>query len=249
MTGAVPPQAGLPEAGLPEAGLPEAGPAEAGSSAAAGAPVITLVLVDDHAVVREGLRSVLEREPDVRVVGEAGNADEAMRVVGRTAPALVLLDLKLSSAPGLDGLDLCAELTRAHPRSAVLVLTTALEDSLVVSALRNGARGYVVKEVDTSELLRAIRAVHRGENAFDPRSSSAMVRGLTATAGRDQKMLTAREIEVLRLLARGLSNRAIGEALFIAETTAKFHVANIMRKLEVTRRSEAVYVASQLGAV
>jgi two-component system, NarL family, response regulator DevR len=210
--------------------------------------LIELVLVDDHAVVREGLRSVLEREPDVRVVGEAARPEEAMRVVAATKPSLVLLDLKLSSAPGLEGLDLCAQLTATYPGLAVLVLTTALEDSLVVTALRHGARGYVVKEVDTSELLRAIRAVHQGENAFDPRSSSAMVRGLTAVTDRDSKALTAREVEVLGLLARGLSNREIGRTLFIAETTAKFHVANIMRKLDVGRRSEAVYVASQLGA-
>jgi DNA-binding NarL/FixJ family response regulator len=182
------------------------------------------------------------------VVGEAARPDEAMRVVAATKPSLVLLDLKLSSAPGLEGLDLCAQLTATYPGLAVLVLTTALEDSLVVTALRHGARGYVVKEVDTSELLRAIRAVHQGENAFDPRSSSAMVRGLTAVTDRDSKALTAREVEVLGLLARGLSNREIGRTLFIAETTAKFHVANIMRKLDVGRRSEAVYVASQLGA-
>lgn len=210
---------------------------------------ITLALIDDHAVVREGLRSVLEREPDIRVVGEAGRPDEAMRVVAATSPAVVLLDLKLSSAPGLEGLELCAELTTAHPGLAVLVLTTTLEDGLVVTALRNGARGYVVKEVDTSELLRAIRAVHRGENAFDPRSSSAMVRGLTAAPGQSPQALTDRETEVLSLLARGMSNREIATALFVAETTAKFHVANIMRKLNVARRSEAVYVASQIGAL
>jgi two-component system, NarL family, response regulator DevR len=211
--------------------------------------VIDLVLVDDHAVVRQGLRSVLERAPDVRVVGEAATPDEAMQVVASVGPSLVLLDLKLSSAPGLEGLDLCARLTSAHPGLAVLVLTTALEDQLVVTALRNGAKGYVVKEVDTSELLRAIRAVHQGENAFDPRSSSAMVRGLTADPTPGGTPLTPRELEVLRLLARGLSNRDISSELFIAETTVKFHVANVMRKLEVTRRSEAVYVASQLGAI
>jgi two-component system, NarL family, response regulator DevR len=211
--------------------------------------VIELVLVDDHAVVRQGLRSVLERAPDVRVVGEAATPDEAMQVVAETRPSLVLLDLKLSSAPGLEGLDLCARLTEAYPGLAVLVLTTALEDQLVVTALRNGAKGYVVKEVDTSELLRAIRAVDQGENAFDPRSSSAMVRGLTASPGPGETPLTQRELEVLRLLAHGLSNREISERLFIAETTVKFHVANVMRKLEVTRRSEAVYVASQLGAI
>jgi two-component system, NarL family, response regulator DevR len=211
--------------------------------------MIELVLVDDHAVVRQGLRSVLERAPDVRVVGEAATPDEAMRVVADTKPSLVLLDLKLSSAPGLEGLDLCARLTQAYPGLAVLVLTTALEDQLVVTALRNGAKGYVVKEVDTSELLRAIRAVDQGENAFDPRSSSAMVRGLTASSAPGETPLTPRELEVLRLLAHGLSNREISERLFIAETTVKFHVANVMRKLEVTRRSEAVYVASQLGAI
>lgn len=211
--------------------------------------MIELVLVDDHAVVRQGLRSVLERAPDVRVVGEAATPDEAMRVVAATRPTLVLLDLKLSSGPGLEGLDLCARLTGAYPGLAVLVLTTTLEDQLVVTALRNGAKGYVVKEVDTSELLRAIRAVDQGENAFDPRSSSAMVRGLTASPGPGEMPLTARELEVLRLLAHGLSNREISKRLFIAETTVKFHVTNVMRKLEVTRRSEAVYVASQLGAI
>jgi two-component system response regulator DevR len=211
--------------------------------------MIELVLVDDHAVVRQGLRSVLERAPDVRVVGEAATPDEAMRVVAATRPTLVLLDLKLSSGPGLEGLDLCARLTEAYPGLAVLVLTTTLEDQLVVTALRNGAKGYVVKEVDTSELLRAIRAVDQGENAFDPRSSSAMVRGLTASPGPGEMPLTARELEVLRLLAHGLSNREISQRLFIAETTVKFHVTNVMRKLEVTRRSEAVYVASQLGAI
>lgn len=210
---------------------------------------ITLALIDDHAVVREGLRSVLEREPDIRVVGEAGRPDEAMRVVAATSPSVVLLDLKLSAAPGFEGLDLCAALAAAHPSSAVLVLTTTLEDALVVKALRNGARGYVVKEVDTSELLRAIRAVHRGENAFDPATSSAMVRGLSSPAQRAATTLTARESEVLSLLARGMSNKEIATALFVTEATAKFHVANIMRKLGVARRSEAVYVASQAGAL
>lgn len=210
---------------------------------------ITLALIDDHAVVREGLRSVLEREPDIRVVGEAGRPAEAMAVVERTAPSVVLLDLKLSAAPGFEGLDLCAALARARPESAVLVLTTTLEDALVVAALRNGARGYVVKEVDTSELVRAIRAVHSGENAFDPASSSAMVRGLSSPAGQATRCLTARESEVLSLLARGLSNKEIARHLVVAEATAKFHVANIMRKLGVARRSEAVYVASQAGAL
>jgi two-component system, NarL family, response regulator DevR len=212
--------------------------------------VISIVLVDDHAILRQGLRSVLEREPDVRVVGEAGSAEDALGVVAATTPDLVLLDLKLSAAPGLAGLDLCEQLTSAHPDVAVLILTTTLEDTVVVSALRRGARGYVVKEVDTSELLRAIRAVHAGHNAFDSLSASAMVRGLSASAEHaGAHSLTGREIEVLRLLAKGMSNRDIARTLFVSESTAKFHVANIMRKLEVTRRAEAVYVASKMGTV
>nr|WP_304049594.1 response regulator transcription factor [Jatrophihabitans endophyticus] len=210
---------------------------------------IELVLVDDHAVVRQGLRSVLEREPDLRVVGEAATPEAAMEVVESTKPALVLLDLKLSGAPGLAGLDLCEALVHAHPQLAVLVLTTTLDDSIVAAALRRGARGYVVKEVDTSELVRAIRTVHAGQNAFDPKSASAMVRGLSANPSEGPQALTAREREVLRLLARGMSNGQIGKALFISHTTAKFHVANIMRKLEVGHRAEAVYVASKMGAL
>ena len=210
---------------------------------------IELVLVDDHAVVRQGLRSVLEREPDLRVVGEAATPEAAMQVVESTRPALVLLDLKLSGAPGLAGLDLCEALVHAHPQLAVLVLTTTLDDSIVAAALRRGARGYVVKEVDTSELVRAIRTVHAGQNAFDPKSASAMVRGLSANPSEGPQALTAREREVLRLLARGMSNGQIGKALFISHTTAKFHVANIMRKLEVGHRAEAVYVASKMGAL
>jgi DNA-binding NarL/FixJ family response regulator len=221
-------------------------PAKAG--AAATRP-IDLVLVDDHAILRQGLRSVLEREPDLRVRGEAATPPEAMAVVGRTRPMIVLLDLKLAGATEAAGLDLCAALTSAYPEVSVLVLTTVIDDQLVMRAIHNGARGYVVKEVDTSELVRAIRAVSRGESAFDSRSAAAMVRGINAAPSGEARQLTGREREVLRLLARGMSNRDIGKQLFISETTAKFHVGNIMRKLQVTRRAEAVYIASKTGVI
>lgn len=210
---------------------------------------IEIVLVDDHAILRQGLRSVLEREADIAVVGEAGTPDDAAAVVAATRPDLVLLDLKLSSAPGLEGLDLCERLTGLDPAPAVLILTSTLEDAIVVAALRRGARGYVVKDVDTTELLRAIRAVDAGHNAFDSLSASAMVRGLNASSEIGAHALTTREMEVLRLLAKGMSNRGIARTLFVSESTAKFHVANIMRKLGVTRRAEAVYVASKTGTV
>ena len=209
---------------------------------------IRLILVDDHAILREGLRSVLEREDDLVVVGEASSEPEAEAVVLATHPDVVLLDLKLSASSDFEGLSLCAKLSAAHPGIGLLVLTTFLDEDLVVRAVHAGARGYVVKDVDTTELVRAIRAISGGESAFDARSAAAVVRSLTGrTAPRQQ--LTDREIEVLRLLAAGLSNNKIGEKLFISATTAKFHVSNIMRKLEVSRRAEAVYAASKRGLI
>ncbi|WP_310529845.1 MadR family response regulator transcription factor [Nocardioides sp.] len=207
------------------------------------------MLVDDHAIVRQGLRSILERERDLIVVAEASTPDEALTVIGRSAPHIVLLDLKLSTASDTEGLDLCAELTSRHPDIGVLVLTTFLDEQLVLKAIRAGARGYVLKDVDTSGLVRAIRDISRGESAFDARSAAAMVRGLNTPDPEESQQLTAREREVLRLLARGLSNRDIGVKLYISETTAKFHVGNILRKLGVSRRAEAVYEATKLGLI
>ncbi len=129
------------------------------------------------------------------------------------------------------------------------MLTTFLDEHLVLRAIRAGARGYVVKDVDTSGLIRAIRDVARGESAFDARSAAAVVRGLHTPPPDDPRPFTGRECEVLRLLARGLSNKDIGGKLYISETTAKFHVGNILRKLGVSRRAEAVYEASKMGVI
>jgi DNA-binding NarL/FixJ family response regulator len=198
--------------------------------AAAPTEALRIVLVDDHAIVRHGLRSILERESDLEVVGEASTAAQAAAVVERTRPAIVLLDLKLSTAADTEGLELCARLTQRHPDLAVLVLTTFLDDSLVVQAIHHGARGYVVKDVDTTELLRSIRAVARNESAFDSHAAAA-------------------ELKVLQLLAHGLSNREIGAELYISETTVKFHVRNIMRKTDAGSRAEVVYEATKLGVI
>jgi two-component system response regulator DevR len=211
--------------------------------------VISIVLVDDHAIVRQGIRSILERHPQMCVVGEAATSQEAMAVVSRTRPRIVLLDLKLSTSSDTEGLGLCQKLTSTYPDTAVLVLTTFMDDQLVVRAIRSGASGYVVKDVDTRELVHAIQAVSQGESAFDSRSAAAMVRSLNARSPLESKQLTEREREVLSLLARGLSNRDIGKRLYISETTAKFHVGNIIRKLNVSRRAEAVYAASKMGLI
>jgi len=226
-------------------GAPGQTPRPGGGAPRAVRPV-RIVLVDDHSIMRQGLRAVLEREEDLHVVGEAGTPTDAVAAVAATRPHVVLLDLKLTSGPQTDGMDVCRTLCATHPGIGVLVLTTFAEDRLVVEAVQAGARGYVVKDVDTTELVRAIRAVSRGESAFDARSASAMVRSLSGGVP-DRERLTERELDVLRLLARGLSNRAIGAELFISETTVKFHVGNLMRKLMVSRRAEAVYAATKLG--
>ncbi|TNC21529.1 MadR family response regulator transcription factor [Amycolatopsis alkalitolerans] len=212
-----------------------------------GERTLNIVLVDDHAIVRQGLRAILEREDEITVVGEAATAAEARAVVERTRPDIVLLDLKLSTGTNTEGLDVCAELTSRYPELGVLVLTTFLDDALVVEAIHRGARGYVIKDVDTTGLVSSIRAVARNESAFDSRSASAMVRSIRTAA--EEPVLTSREQNVLELLARGLSNRDIGARLYISETTVKFHVRNIMRKIGATSRAEAVYAASKMGLI
>jgi two-component system response regulator DevR len=224
-------------------------PSPGGRPPSSGPAVVSIVLVDDHAILRQGIRSILERHPHMCVVGEAATSQEAMAVVSSTRPRIVLLDLKLSTSSDTEGLELCQKLTSTYPDTAVLVLTTFVDDQLVVRAIRSGASGYVVKDVDTRELVRAIQAVSQGESAFDSRSAAAMVRSLNARSPLESKQLTEREREVLSLLARGLSNRDIGKRLYISETTAKFHVGNIIRKLNVSRRAEAVYAASKMGLI
>ena len=206
---------------------------------------VTIVLIDDHAILRQGLRSLLEREPDLQVVGEASSPGEALAVVQRTRPAVVLLDMKLSPGSDNDGLGLCAQLTKRYPGLGVLVLSTFVDDALVVSAIQHGACGYVVKDVDTQELVRAIRLVAQSGSAFDSRSAAAMMRSIHAPQARSP--LTERELSVLRLVANGLSNRGIAAELYLSETTVKFHVRNIMRKLDAASRAEAVYRATKNG--
>jgi len=206
-----------------------------------------VLLVDDHAIVRRGLRSILELEADISVVAEAGGRGEALRALDRARPNVVLLDLKLTADSNVDGLELCSEILRRRPDAHVVVLSTFLDEDLLNQALRRGARAYVLKEVDVGELVRIIRAVCRGESGFDSRSA-ALVRAIAAgtTAGSGPP-LTDREREVIELIARGLTNREIGREMFVSESTAKFHVRNVMRKLGVRRRAEVAYTAGERG--
>jgi len=211
---------------------------------------IKVGIVDDHAIVRQGLRAMLDREPDLRVVGDAGAEGPAITMVDQTRPDVVLLDLKLTIDGGCEGLDLCGKVADRYPESRILVLTTFADEWLVREAIRQGAKGYVVKDVDLTELVRAIRAVYRGESAFDSHSASAVVSWLRREPDAEATgQITPREREILCLLAQGLSNIAIGKRLYISDTTAKFHVTNLMHKLGARRRAEAVYAASKLGLI
>ncbi|HEY4823477.1 MAG TPA: response regulator transcription factor [Solirubrobacteraceae bacterium] len=206
-----------------------------------------VLLVDDHAIVRRGLRSILELEPDISVVAEAGDRAEALQALERSRPDVILLDLKLSADHDTEGLELCTEILRRRPQSNVVILSTFLNESLLNQALRRGAKAYVLKEVDVVELVRIIRRVSRGESGFDGRSAE-MVRALVAgdRAG-DEPDFTPREREVIELLASGLTNAEIGRRIFVSESTAKFHVRNVMHKLGVHSRAEVAYAAGKRG--
>ena len=211
---------------------------------------IKVGIVDDHSIMRQGLRAMLDREPDLRVVGDADGERTAITMVAQASPDVVLMDLKLTIDGGCEGLDLCAKVAGRFPGSRILVLTTFADEWLVREAIRQGAKGYVVKDVDLTELIRAIRAVYRGESAFDSRSASAVVSWLRREPDTEATaQITPREREILALLARGLSNVAIGKRLYISDTTVKFHVTNLMHKLGARRRAEAVYAASKLGLI
>ncbi|MCG8350654.1 MAG: response regulator transcription factor [Chloroflexales bacterium] len=212
---------------------------------------IRLMIIDDHSIIRHGLRSILELEPDIQVVGEANDGEAALRLLGELNPDIVLLDLSLGRHGTAAGLELCQTITSAHPDTGVIVLTTFLEERLVVQAIRNGAKGYVLKDVDAVDLSKLIRAVYRGESALDTRSAAFVMKSFLSGGSSPQVLLelTEREMAVIQLLGQGYSNKEIGEQIAISESTVKFHVRKIMRKLNVHHRTEVVYTAGKLGLI
>ncbi len=207
---------------------------------------IRVVIVDDHTIVREGLKSILELTKDIAVVGQAARPEEALHAVEAENPDLVLLDLKLGEDTPAIGLGLCSDIVGRFPRVGVVVLTTFHDQTLVLDALRRGAKAYVLKDVDVVDLVKIIRAVRRGESGFDTRSASLVVRSL-ARDGPTVPKLTKRELEIITLLAHGLTNREIGRVALISDSTVKFHLRNIMTKLAVHHRAGVVYGAAKLG--
>jgi len=216
-------------------------------SHAMAAPPVRILVVDDHTIVRQGLRSILDLEPDFTVVGEAADAEQAVAETERLHPDVVLLDLMLSDRAPAEGLDACAVLRERHPDVSVVVLTTFLDERLLLSALRRGASGYALKDVDAVELARIIRSVHGGQSAFDPRSAKLVVRSLTSEPGPPARPLSDRELEVVRLVAQGATNLRVARELYVSESTVKYHLRTAMRKLGARGRAELVYRASARG--
>ncbi len=195
---------------------------------------ITCLIVDDHEVVREGLRLSLSRAPHIRVVGEAGDGEAAVSLVERRRPNVVIMDVRM---PGMDGLEATRVLADRVPDSAVLIFTAYSERSLLSRGLESGATGYILKEAPHSTLLRAIEKVAAGETYVDPALMPAFL------TGSQSEMLTGREREILQLLADGMSNSDVASKLFISQETVKSHVRHILAKLEADTRTQAVAIA------
>jgi len=200
-----------------------------------------VLLVEDHPIVREGVKTVLERERDIRVVGGAETLADGLRLAEKLRPDVVLLDLKLPDAGDQDGV---ASFARRH--HGIVVFTAYDTDEDVFRAIRGGARGYLLKGSPAAEIVQAIRQVHAGESYLSPRIAAKLVTGVTQPRGR-ASVLSARERGVLRLVAAGLSNRQIAEQLSISERTVKFHVTALFNKLGAENRAQAVAIAAERG--
>jgi DNA-binding NarL/FixJ family response regulator len=208
---------------------------------------IRVLIVDDHAVVREGLRAFLEVQDGIDVAGEAADGVQALELAAALEPDVILMDLVM---PRLDGVGAMRALRERSPRSRVIVLTSFLDDGRLLPAVQAGADGYLLKDVEPAELARAIRTVQAGEAMIAPTVAGRLLRTLAAphTAGpRDAEHLTRRELEVLRLIAAGRSNKRIAFELGIAEKTVKTHVGHLLAKLGVTDRTQAALYAVQSG--
>ena len=212
---------------------------------------IKIVIVDDHEMVRNGLSVMLEREEDFTVIGEANNGKEAVELVGKLQPDVVLMDLRM---PEMDGVEAMRQIRANDDSVKFLVLTTFDSDEYIFDAIEAGAKGFLLKDTSREELFKAVRTVNRGESLIEPAVVSRVLDRLTQLSqrvarGPDPLALSDREVEVLQLMAKGSANKQIAGDLSITESTVKTHVANIFQKLEVSHRTEAVTKAMSQGII
>jgi NarL family two-component system response regulator LiaR len=212
-----------------------------------GEETIRILIADDHAVVRQGLLALIQTEEGMEVVGEAGDGTAAVELAAALRPDVILLDLVM---PRMDGIEAIRGIRQNDPEARILVLTSFSEDEKVLTAIEVGAMGCLLKDATPDELLRAIRDVHQGRSALHPTITQKLIRRMRKTDARKPvEELTSREIEVLRCIARGLSNKEIGDELFISEPTVRTHVSNILMKLRLPNRTQAALVAVREGLV
>lgn len=196
-----------------------------------------IMIVDDHEVVRMGMRLLFETEDDFVVVGEAANGAEALAKVAVLDPQLILMDVRMEK---MGGIEACREIKSRYPQVHILMLTSYTDDDAVVASVMAGASGYLLKHLSRAELLRSVRLVAAGQTLIDPGASQQAMQRLTSAPGSE---LTEREREVLALVARGYTNKQIAESLYVSEKTARNHVSHILEKLGLARRSEAAAYA------
>lgn len=205
---------------------------------------LRIVIVDDHPMFRYGIRTLFSTTPDLEVVGEAANGEEAIAIASSLSPDVMLMDIRM---PGMSGVEVTRRMSAKSPSTRILMLTMFEDDASVFTAMRSGAKGYVLKDADKDELLRAIRAVGNGEAIFSPGIASRMIEyfAIARPAASEERFpdLTSREREVLYLMTEGLSNAAIAERLSISGKTVANYITNILNKLQVQDREEAMRVA------
>jgi DNA-binding NarL/FixJ family response regulator len=207
---------------------------------------IRVLLADDHHIVRAGIRQLLERERDIQVIAEAADGEEALALIEKHQPDVAVLDLQMPKASGIE----VTQRVRTHfPRVGILILTAYDDDPYVMAVLQAGANGYVLKTADAEDLVQAVRDVYEGKSAVDPLIARKLMSTLFRRSERLTEPLTERELDVLRLVARGLTNKAIGVHLGISDRTVQGHLAHIFAKLQVSSRTEAVMRAVALGLI
>lgn len=210
--------------------------------------MIRLLIIDDHEMVREGLKAILVSEPDFSIVGDAANAAQALELIERLQPDIALLDIRL---PDASGIEVCRTVTERFPKTAIIILTTFTDDELVAQCIQAGARGYIVKDIERFDLKRSIRAVARGEGAIDPKAAATLLAQLRQTPPAKHEpsleALSSQQLVILRLVAQGLSSREIATQLYLSENTIKGYVQEILHRLGVKNRTEAVMVAVKQG--